>query len=189
MTRNRLIVYCVSLALVLAAAYGLQTRQIYVSSGELAHVFTDLHELSVEANLIVFGTFTDRTKFVDTPWNKESKVKIVLHEFKPIRMVKGSLDQPVWVGVYGMKQYDKWIGAVNQALYTPGSTYVLFLQESIAEFGPGLHFYWTVGAYQGSFRVRDGKVWARSELGESDSTKVTATGQDLESFLGRLKDQ
>jgi hypothetical protein len=176
------------LALASLVMYGLQKQQTYVSGGELAKIFSNLDELSKETRSVALGVFTDRIKIVDTPWNKESKLKIVLHEFKPERMLRGSLDQSVWIGVYGMKQQDKWIGALGQALYTPGSMYVLFLQESLPEVEPGLRFFWTVGAYQGSFRVRNGAVWARSEIGESDGSRVKTHGEELESFLSRLKE-
>jgi hypothetical protein len=74
---------------------------------------------------------------------------------------------------------------MGEAVYKPGSTYVLFLHSGTAGSLPDA-YYWTTGAYQGSFKVKDSKVWARWEVGESEETKTRLNGIALDAFLRQL---
>jgi len=74
-----------------------------------------------------------------------------------------------------------------EALYEEGSVYVLFLSRSVAPVPPATDYYWTTGAWQGSFRVLDGRVRSRGELGESPPSSLKARGQQLGDFLDAVR--
>jgi hypothetical protein len=171
------------LVLTLAAC---QSSASYRSGGRLARTYTKVEDLFKDCDILALGSFTGATKTYDFPEAPAAPNKIRLQEFKPSRVLKGRTPEVLWVATYAQKEATGWIGIVGEALYQPDTTYVLFLTKEIPGRLPESH-YWTTGAYQGSFRVKDGKVWARSELGESEETKIKLNGAALDAFLKQLE--
>ncbi len=155
----------------------------YEGGAELAKQYRSLKNLYDDADLIVLGTFTDDARML--PSDKPgSLAKIYLQGFSPQSFIKGAASSPIWVAIYARQnpETDKWIGTAGQALYQDDSTYVLFLNQTLRS----KNFYWTTGAWQGSLRVKNGKVWSRAELGESEPSPLEINGQTLSDFLNTL---
>lgn len=81
---------------------------------------------------------------------------------------------------YARAEKGLWLGAVGQAVYQGGSTYLLFLVDT------GTDYHWTTGAWQGGFCVQEGRVWSQYELGESEGSPLVTKGASLDSVLDTL---
>jgi len=178
-----LIIACIASAMVIQS---LPNRTGYEGGAELAHYYRSLEKLFDDAELVVLGTFTSNTQVQNVEPGDPAAGKLQLREFIPETWIKGAVSTPIWVALHAREDpiTGKWIGIAGEALYQAGSRYVLFLTEETHK--RDSDYYWTTGAWQGSFGVRDGKVWSRAELGESEASEIEANGKALSGFLNTL---
>lgn len=154
----------------------------YESNGaQLAVIYEDFSSLFEHSSLGVVGSFTGRSRAIDNPANRDSRIKILLQEFQPSRVLFGEVQNPIWVATYAKYDLSSWVGAAGQAVYNRGSKYLLFLSPSADG------YYWTTGAWQGSFRIENDRVWSRYEVGESDSTLLVTAGMELEPMIAAIE--
>jgi len=156
----------------------------YEGGAELAQRYLSLDQLFDDAQLVVLGTFTGNIQVQNLEPGDPSAGNIQLREFTPETWIKGTVSAPVWVALHAREDpiTGKWIGTAGEALYRLNARYVLFLNKSLRG-----DYYWTTGAWQGSFGVKNGKVWSRAELGESDPSAIEMKGQGLSELLDALR--
>ena len=194
-------------------------------SGSIAVVYQNTNQMIADADVIVTGTFTGeqivvpRTKPVDYPPRASGDAPTPPRDPKLIDQVElGHLDSAFNVsevvkGQVGSKVYVAQSGVIGATaatskpisegpFFTAGNSYILFLKKPQAHEirnAGGRSFYYAVGAYQGAYRIKNGKVYTR-DIENLDSARLPKVpnnsgygyrinGADLNVMLQELRSQ
>lgn len=188
------------------------TKSRLTSQGTVSKVYNSTDELLEGSDLVVRGRFTGkpalspRRKGVELPTSSSENQEPpprdtnLIYERDPGHRDLSFVAQEVLKGEKTQKQIlvaqrgaidsnstpDSVVPMNGDSFFEPGSEYFLFLVKPLPHEIKlaGKDFYWITGAFQGAYRVNNGKVSSRSVELRGNKSKNKLTGNEPEPEIG-----
>jgi hypothetical protein len=173
-------------------------------SGSVAVAYYSMDQMATDADVIVAGTFSDEkilvpmSKFVDFPSRNPKTLEAAPRDsslinqnelghldsgFNISEVIKGNVNSKIYVAQNGVMATTPAASkpVSGDRFFKGGDSYILFLKKALphsVKNAGGRSFYYVVGAYQGGYRIRNGKVYSR-DIEDLDSAKLSKSPTDL----------
>ena len=168
-------------------------------SGSVATIYKSMGGMVPDADLIVTGSFTgeqvivSKSKLLDLPPRESEKSPAPLRDpnlihqvelghidsgFNISEVIKGQATTKVYVAQRGSIAMNSKVTPMSgDRFFKGGDSYILFLKKPLPheiKNAGGRSFYYLVGAYQGSYRIKDGRVYTR-DIEDLESAKISSS--------------
>lgn len=190
------------------------TEALPIVMGSVAKNYETIDQLAVDSQVIVLGNFQGnpniarpkmgqdsapaRTANESPPQrNLDTQLKLLAQrepgrrelDFQPAEVLKGDIQASSITVAQRAAIDENAVGPVeDDKLFEPREKYILFLTPALPNEGK---FYWITGAFQGAFKVKNGKITSQNIAGENRQEVIgpRVKGESLETFMTAIKEK